>query len=350
MFGITDDVRITRLRPLIPPAILMEEFPVTAKNADKIIRFRKEINDCLYNRTNKMLVVVGPCSINDPKATLEYAKKLKIFADKYKDKLLIVMRVYFEKPRTTVGWKGLINDPDLDESFNINKGLKIARKLLIDLIDMNMPVGCEYLDTIMPQFYADLISWGAIGARTTESQCHRELASGLSAPIGFKNGTNGDIQIAIDAIKAAKNIHHFLSVTKHGSAAIVETKGNENCHIILRGGTNLTNYDSASIKNVSKQLEKEGLNNRVMVDCSHANSKKDFKEQIKVLDDIISQYNAGERNIFGIMLESYLKEGSQKIINNSDLEYGKSVTDSCIDWDTTEAILTKLAESVCVKG
>ncbi len=346
MFGITDDVRINKVKPLIPPAILVEELPLSDENERKIIGYRKQISESLYGSSDKLLVVVGPCSIDNPDAAIEYAKKLKVLSDKLSDKLCIVMRVYFEKPRTTVGWKGIINDPGLNDSFEINKGLRIARKLLLDITEIGLPAGCEFLDTIMPQFYADLMSWGAIGARTTESQCHRELASGLSATIGFKNGTGGNIQVAVDAIGAASYPHHFLSVTKQGLAAIVETKGNPDCHIILRGGATGPNYDENSINETVELLKKNKYIERVMIDCSHANSNKDYNLQGNVAKEVLKSFKGKDGNIFGIMLESYLKSGNQKVHDGKVDEFGKSVTDACISWEETETLLTELANSI----
>ncbi len=346
MFGITDDVRINKVKPLIPPAILMEELPLSEDNIEQILKYRKDVNDCLYGKSDKLLVVVGPCSIDNPEAAIEYAKKLKELSDKLSDKLCIVMRVYFEKPRTTVGWKGIINDPGLNNSFEVNKGLRIARKLLLDITDIGLPAGCEFLDTIMPQFYADLMSWGAIGARTTESQCHRELASGLSAAIGFKNGTGGNIQVAIDAIGAASFPHHFLSVTKQGCAAIVETKGNPDCHIILRGGSDGTNYDKESIAKTVELLNAKNYTERVMIDCSHANSNKDHNLQGNVAKETVKSFEGRAGNVFGIMIESYLKSGNQKVHDGQVDEFGKSVTDACISWEETETLLTELADSI----
>ncbi|KAF8472809.1 putative phospho-2-dehydro-3-deoxyheptonate aldolase, tyrosine-inhibited [Kalaharituber pfeilii] len=297
---------------------------------------------------NRLLVIIGPCSIHDPKAALEYATRLKALKDKHSNELLIVMRTYLEKPRTTVGWKGLINDPDINNSFNINKGLKISRQLFVDLTAMGIPIASEMLDTISPQFLADLLSVGAIGARTTESQLHRELASGLSFPVGFKNGTDGSLDIAIDAIGAARNPHHFLSVTKPGVVAIVGTIGNEDCFVILRGGKKGPNYDPASIAGVKERLKKTGTQERLMVDCSHGNSEKNYKNQPKVAKCIAEQIAGGEESIMGVMIESHINEGSQKVGVNgkAGLKYGVSITDSCIGWDDTVSVLEVLANAV----
>ena len=337
-----DDVNIDGLRPLLPPAILMEELPVSDTSADMISRSRSDIASIFTGDDDRLLVVVGPCSIHDTDAALDYAQCLKKAADLYRQELLIVMRVYFEKPRTTVGWKGLINDPYLDGSFHINQGLRIARKLLIDVAEIGLPAGCEFLDTISPQFFADLVSWGAIGARTTESQIHRELASGLSMPIGFKNGTDGSIQIAIDAIGAASHPHHFLSVTKQGISAIVTTRGNNDCHIILRGSNKGPNYDNSAVREAVELLDKHQLNQQLMIDCSHGNSNKDFSRQPRVAADIGEQIANGATAIAGVMIESHLLEGNQKTPDS----YGVSITDACISWQTTESVLSGLAEAV----
>ncbi|MGK0441282.1 MAG: 3-deoxy-7-phosphoheptulonate synthase [Pseudohongiellaceae bacterium] len=341
----TDDVHIAELRPLISPAILIEELPLNDSAAGAIYDVRKTIANVFSGQDDRLVVVVGPCSIHDPEAAIEYAQHLKAVMSQYQDELIIVMRTYFEKPRTTVGWKGLINDPEIDGSFNINHGLKIARQLLINIADMGIPTGCEFLDTISPQFFADLVSWGAIGARTTESQIHRELASGLSMPVGFKNGTDGNLQIAIDAIGAASNPHHFLSVTKQGISAIVETRGNKNCHIILRGSTKGPNYSAEAIKEVTDTVETKGLSPYLMVDCSHGNSNKDYTRQPIVAQDLAEQISAGNKTISGIMLESNLIEGNQK----TPEVYGKSITDACISWETTVSTLNVLAKAVKVR-
>ena len=341
----TDDVRIAGLRPLIPPAILLEELPVDERASTTVAEGREQATRIVTGRDDRLLVVVGPCSIHDTDAALDYARRLLPWREKLAEDLCIVMRVYFEKPRTTVGWKGLINDPDLDGRFQINRGLRKARRLLLDLAEMGLPVGSEFLDTISPQFIADLISWGAIGARTTESQVHRELASGLSVPVGFKNGTDGNTQICIDAIKAAAGAHHFLSVTKQGLSAIVETKGNDACHVILRGSTAGPNHDQASIEAVVAKLRSAGLHERVMVDCSHGNSRKDYRRQAEVAAEVADQVASGQPWICGVMLESHLVEGRQDIVPGKPLTYGQSVTDSCISWDTTVPILEQLAQA-----
>lgn len=343
----TDDVRIANIRPLIAPAVLMADMPVTGSGAALIANSRAQSADILKGRDDRLLAVVGPCSIHDPQAALEYAAKLKPLADRLADDLLIVMRVYFEKPRTTVGWKGLINDPHMDGSYDINEGLQIARKLLIDLTELGMPAGTEFLDTISPQFVADLVTWGAIGARTTESQIHRELASGLSMPVGFKNGTGGSIQIALDGIKAAACSHHFLSVTKQGVSAIVETNGNDNCHVILRGSSAGPNFDVNSVNKTADMLKNAGLNHQLMVDCSHGNSHKDPDQQPAVAADLGAQIAAGSEAVVSVMVESHLVGGAQKISENlSELTYGQSVTDGCLEWDKTETLLEDLAGSV----
>ncbi|MCH2025768.1 MAG: 3-deoxy-7-phosphoheptulonate synthase [Verrucomicrobiales bacterium] len=343
----TDDLRIDQIRQLIAPALLMSEFNISDEVAKLVNDSRIAAGNVLNGTDDRLLVVVGPCSIHDIKAAVEYASKLKGQINKHKDDLLIIMRVYFEKPRTTVGWKGLINDPNLDGSFDINKGLEIARKLLIDINELGVPAGTEFLDTISPQYIADLVSWGAIGARTTESQIHRELASGLSMPIGFKNGTGGSVQIAVDGIKAASMPHNFLSVTKQGVSAIVGTVGNKDCHIILRGSSAGPNYDSESIENTSDLLEKSDLPRQLMVDCSHGNSLKNHKNQPKVAKAIATQLAEGSSDIASVMVESNLEEGNQKLSDDlSALKYGQSVTDACIDWGDTELILDELAQGV----
>ncbi len=346
MFQVTDDIHIGELRPLIPPAILMEELPMSAETSNVVADARAQVQNIISGKDDRLVVVVGPCSIHDPAAAIEYAQKLIPLAKKLQDDLCVIMRVYFEKPRTTVGWKGLINDPYLDDSFSINKGLHLARKLLLDLAEMGIPAGSEFLDTISPQFIADLISWGAIGARTTESQIHRELASGLSMPVGFKNGTDGNIQIAVDAIGASSNPHHFLSVTKQGISAIVTTTGNGYCHLILRGGASGPNYHDESIIASAEQLQAAGINERIMVDCSHGNSSKDYNRQPLVVEDLCRQVAAGSQHIFGVMIESHLKAGNQKMVAGQELEYGKSITDACISWEMTEPALEELAEAV----
>lgn len=344
-----DDVRIQNIRPLMAPEILIEDLPVGDAQNETIFGGRRAIERIIDGEDDRLVVVVGPCSIHDPIAGLEYAERLAAIRERYADELAIVMRVYFEKPRTTVGWKGLINDPDLDGSFSIRAGLRTARKFLLDVTALGLPTGSEFLDPIMPQFYADLVSWGAIGARTSESQVHRELASGLSMPVGFKNGTYGTVQIAIDAIGAAAGEHHFLSVTKQGIAGIVATKGNPYCHVILRGGTSGPNFDRDSIAAVSEQLEKAGLRDKIMVDCSHANSGKDHEKQPAVAEALASQVADGNRAIFGLMMESFLLDGSQKHSQSQGSEglvYGQSITDKCMSWERTEPIFETLAEAI----
>ena len=336
----TDDVRIKAVTELLPPIAHLYELPISEAAADLVVRTRQEISDLVHGKDNRLLVIIGPCSIHDPKAALEYAERLLPLRKKYEKELLIVMRVYFEKPRTTVGWKGLINDPHLDGTFDINFGLRQARKLLLNLNEMGMPASTEFLDMITPQYYADLISWGAIGARTTESQVHRELSSGLSCPVGFKNGTDGNLKIAIDAIGAASHPHHFLSVTKTGHSAIVQTAGNRDCHVILRGGKE-PNYDSSHVTAAAEACEKAGVPSKLMVDFSHANSRKDFKRQMEVAADIANQLRNGEDHIMGVMVESHLVEGRQ----DKPVTYGQSITDACIGWPDTEALLAELAEA-----
>ena len=346
MHQTTDDLRIQGLRPLIPPAILMEELPLSERASEVVAGTRAQAEKIVLGEDDRLLVICGPCSIHDPEAALDYGNRLLESARELREDLLIVMRVYFEKPRTTVGWKGLINDPGLDSSFDINTGLRTARQLLLDLANMGLPAGSEFLDTITPQFIADLIAWGAIGARTTESQVHRELASGLSMPVGFKNGTDGNAQIALDAIGAARHPHHFLSVTKQGISAIVTTAGNHCCHLILRGSSNGTNYDAQSVAHYQTGLESAGLPPTLMVDCSHGNSGKDYRRQPEVAADICAQVANGNRSISGVMLESHLREGSQKHTDGTPLLYGKSITDGCISWETTAPILEELAQAV----
>jgi 3-deoxy-7-phosphoheptulonate synthase len=342
----TDDLRIEGLRPLIPPAILIEEIPLTYSGQIFVSNARKHVNRILTGEDDRLLVIVGPCSIHDTKAALEYAEKLLPLRQKLAGELDIVMRVYFEKPRTRSGWKGLINDPHIDGSFKINEGLRLARKLLTDLAAMGLPAGCEFLDTISPQFIADCVSWGAIGARTTESQVHRELASGLSMAVGFKNGTDGNVKIAIDAICAAQTPHHFLSITKQGVAAIVHTKGNPLGHLILRGSTQGPNYSSDHVKKAARDLAEAGLRPGLIIDCSHGNSQKDHNRQLVVAREVAAQIAAGERAIIGVMLESHLKAGNQKEAPLEKLEYGKSITDACIAFEDTAAVLTDLAAAV----
>jgi len=341
----TDDLRIRETKELVSPAQIHEQFPITDAAAELIYSTRNAIHGILAGEDSRLLVVVGPCSIHDVAAAREYAQHLKVQRDKYQDDLLIVMRVYFEKPRTTVGWKGLINDPDLDESFHINKGVRLARELLLDLNNMGVPAGTEYLDLISPQYVADLISWGAIGARTTESQGHRELASGLSCPVGFKNATNGTVQIAVDAVRAAGRPHHFLSVTKEGRTAIFSTAGNPDCHVILRGGTE-PNYGAEKVQAVVRVISAAGLRPNVMIDFSHANSRKQPQRQLEVSADVAAQLAAGNRHIIGVMVESHLVAGRQDVIPGQPLTYGQSITDACIGWDDTEMILAQLAGAV----
>ena len=336
----TDDVKIREVKELLPPIAHLYELPISDTAADLVHQTRQEIADLVHGRDKRLLLIIGPCSIHDPEAALEYARKLLPLRKKYEKELLIVMRVYFEKPRTTVGWKGLINDPHLDGTFDINFGLRQARRLLLALNDMGMPASTEFLDMITPQYYADLIAWGAIGARTTESQVHRELASGLSCPVGFKNGTDGNLKIAIDAIGAASHPHHFLSVTKAGHSAIVHTAGNADCHVILRGGKE-PNYDSGHVKAAAEELTKAGVTPKLMVDCSHANSRKDYTRQMEVAQDVAQQLRDGENNIMGLMVESHLVAGRQ----DKPEVYGQSITDACIGWDATEEMLALLAEA-----
>ena len=342
----TDDLRIINTQELVSPQEMINSISPSEKGFATIINARNQIKNILNKSNNKFMIVVGPCSIHDVEAAKEYATRLKNLSSSLSDNCLIVMRVYFEKPRTVIGWKGLINDPDLDGSFKINKGIRIARKLLIDLAEMEIPCGHEFLDLVSPQYVSDLISWGAIGARTTESQSHRELASGLSCPVGFKNGTDGSLQIAIDAMNAARHSHSFLSVTKEGKSAIFNTAGNDDCHIIHRGGNNKSNYGSDDVKNSVRILEQNGMRPNIMIDASHANSNKDFKMQSKVVDDVKNQLLSGEKNIIGIMLESNLVEGNQKISSRDKLKYGQSITDSCIGWEETENIILDLDDTL----
>ncbi|KAJ3254807.1 3-deoxy-7-phosphoheptulonate synthase [Boothiomyces macroporosus] len=343
-----DDISIISQDPLIPPQILQMEFPLDFDTKKTIFNARREITNVLKQKDDRLIVIVGPCSIHDTELAVDYGKRLKKLKDELENELLIIMRVYFEKPRTTVGWKGLINDPDMDNSFQINKGLRIARKLLVDLNAMGVPVGCELLDTISPQFISECIAWGAIGARTTESQLHRELASGVSFPVGFKNGTDGNLTIAIDAITSSSNPHHFLGVTKQGLAAITRTRGNPFCHVILRGGNQGPNYDAPNIKLAKERLEKAKLPTNIMVDCSHGNSSKNHKNQPLVAQDLATQISNGENSIIGVMIESNINEGNQKVPASGpkDLKYGVSITDACVDWETTEEMLRNLAKAV----
>ncbi|BDG05483.1 3-deoxy-7-phosphoheptulonate synthase AroG [Anaeromyxobacter oryzae] len=341
----TDDLRIRDIKELAPPSHLIREFPCTEKASTLVHDTRQAIHRVLHGMDDRLVVVVGPCSIHDVRAAKEYAARLLEERRRHAADLVIVMRVYFEKPRTTVGWKGLINDPDLDGSFQINRGLRLARELLLDINELGVPAGCEYLDMITPQYIADLVSWGAIGARTTESQVHRELASGLSCPVGFKNGTDGNVRIAIDAIKAAQQPHHFLSVTKGGHSAIVSTNGNEDCHIILRGGK-APNFDAASVEAACQSIAKAGLAQRLMIDASHANSSKKPENQIPVCADVAAQVARGEERIIGVMIESHLVAGRQDLVAGKPLTYGQSITDGCIGWEDTVRALDALAASV----
>ena len=346
MFFRTDDLRIRGTRVVLPPVFLEEEMPVTEAASATVFHARHEIVDILERRDHRLLVVAGPCSIHDPTAARDYARRLKDAMAEFAEDLRIVMRVYFEKPRTTLGWKGLINDPFLDESYRINDGLRLARKLLLDLAEMGVPSGTEFLDMISPQYVAELVSWGAIGARTIESQGHRELASGLSCPVGFKNGTSGNVQIAIEAILSAGHPHTFLGHSKYGQSAILFTAGNADCHIILRGGRQTVNYDAKSVDETCRLLEASGLPARVMIDCSHANSGKDHKRQPAVCRDVAGQIARGDRRIVGVMLESNLVAGAQKLVSGQELVYGQSITDACIGWDETRVLLGELAAAV----
>lgn len=340
----TDDLKIVELKELIAPQDLIDKTPITEQASECVHHSRKAVCDIIHNRDDRLVVIIGPCSVHNPDSAIEYATKLKPLIEKHIDNLHIVMRVYFEKPRTTVGWKGLINDPDLDDSFHINKGLHSARKLLLDLNQMGVSAGTEYLDLVSPQYISDLISWGAIGARTTESQSHRELASGLSCPVGFKNGTGGNTQIAIDALQSSSQPHHFLSVTKQGRSAIFSTKGNPDCHIIMRGGSE-TNYDEKSITAVAQKLTASHQDPRIMIDCSHANSQKDFKNQPLVGEAIAQQLRKGSSYILGVMIESNLVEGRQDLKPGKELVYGQSITDACIGWEATEALLQTFSDA-----
>jgi 3-deoxy-7-phosphoheptulonate synthase len=341
----TDDVRIKEIKELVPPSHVLREFGMTEKAGKTVVEARQQIHRVLHGADDRLVVIAGPCSIHDVKAAKDYAARLADARQKLGRELVIVMRVYFEKPRTTVGWKGLINDPNLDGSFSINEGLKIARQLLLDLNESGMPVGCEFLDMITPQYIGDLVAWGAIGARTTESQVHRELASGLSCPVGFKNGTDGNIRIAVDAIRAAQAPHHFLSVTKGGHSAIVSTTGNEDCHLILRGGKQ-PNYDAENVAAAARGLADAGIPARVMIDFSHGNSSKDPQKQVDVGRDVARQVAAGDVRIFGIMMESHLKAGRQDLMPGKPLQYGVSITDGCLGWEESLDVLTELADAV----
>ncbi len=341
----TDDVRIREVKELLPPIAVLEKYPASDDVTKTVFESRKSISQMLKQQDDRLLVIIGPCSIHDPAAALEYAERLMALREKYQDTLEIVMRVYFEKPRTTVGWKGLINDPYLDDSFKINDGVRIARKLLLDVNAMGLPTAGEFLDMITPQFVGDLMSWGAIGARTTESQVHRELASGMSCPVGFKNGTDGTIKVAIDAIGSANAPHHFLSVTKFGHSAIISTAGNPDCHIILRGGK-APNYSADDVAKITQGLESAGQPVNIMIDFSHANSEKQFKKQMDVATDVAGQISAGNDAIFGVMVESHLVEGRQDLIDGKAKTYGQSITDACIGWDDTEVMMAQLSEAV----
>ncbi len=342
-----DDTRIADMRPLLSPSILIEEIPLPSNGSDVVNQGRLESEAILNGKDDRLTVVVGPCSIHDTNAAMEYAQRLLPIAEKHKADLQIIMRVYFEKPRTVVGWKGLINDPDIDGSFEINKGLRIGRKLLIDIAELGLPTGAEFLDTIIPQFIADTIAWSAIGARTTESQVHRELASGLSMPVGFKNGTSGNVQIAIDAVRSSREPHWFPSVTKQGVTAIFQTTGNPTSHVILRGGNRTgPNYEATEVNSVLEQLKAVSLPEKVVIDCSHGNSNKDYKRQTEVANVIAKQITGGNKGIAGVMLESHLVAGRQNYVQDGDNVYGQSITDGCIDFPATEAILETLATAI----
>ncbi len=346
MFYPTDDLRIKETKVVLPPVFLEEEMPVTEQASATVFQARDEIVNILAGTDRRLLAVVGPCSIHDTKAAREYAALLKTAMAEFSDELRIIMRVYFEKPRTTLGWKGLINDPYLDESFRINDGMRMARRLLLDLAEMGVPAGTEFLDMISPQYTAGLVSWGAIGARTTESQGHRELVSGLSCPVGFKNGTSGNVKIAIDAILSASHAHTFLGHSKYGQSAILFTSGNPDCHIILRGGRGTVNYDAASVEDTAQQMHRAGLSPRIMIDCSHANSQKDHRRQPLVARDVSAQIAAGDRRIMGVMIESNLVAGAQPLVPGQPLVYGQSITDACLGWEETRSTLEELAAAV----
>jgi 3-deoxy-7-phosphoheptulonate synthase len=344
--SLTDDERIEKVVPLPPPEHLIRFFPIQGTPVETLVtETRRRLRQILQGRSDRLLVIIGPCSIHDPAAALAYAQRLLAERKKHEGELEVLMRVYFEKPRTTVGWKGLINDPYLNGSFRINEGLRIARDLLVRINQTGVPAGCEFLDVISPQYIGDLVSWGAIGARTTESQVHRELASGLSAPVGFKNGTDGNVRIAVDALLAARQKHHFLSVHKSGQVAIVETRGNEDCHIILRGGK-APNYDAASVEAACQELAKAKLPQRLMIDCSHANAAKQYKRQMEVARDIAGQLSLGEKRIVGVMVESHLVEGRQDLEAGKTLQFGRSITDACLGWNDSVELLQVLAEGV----
>ena len=341
----TDDTRIEQGDELLAPMQIMRELKASETALRTTYQARARIHDILRGADDRLTVVVGPCSIHDAGAALDYASKLKVLADELARDLVVVMRVYFEKPRTTVGWKGLINDPHMDESFDINEGLRLARKLLLEINEMGLPCGTEFLDLISPQYIADLVAWGAIGARTTESQSHRQLASGLSCPVGFKNGTDGNLRIAADAIKAASSRHHFVSITKSGHVAVFKTRGNEDCHVILRGGK-LPNFDAQSVNAACGELASSGLRQQVMIDFSHANSSKQYQRQLDVGHDVAGQIAAGDKRIMGVMIESHLVAGRQDLKPGLTLTYGQSITDACVSWDDTEPLLRELAEAV----
>jgi 3-deoxy-7-phosphoheptulonate synthase len=342
----TRDLRVESIRPLLPPAILLEELPLSDAAAITVSRGREEVARILRAEDDRLVVIVGPCSIHDPGAAVDYAQRLRRLAEELAGDLRIVMRVYFEKPRTTVGWKGLINDPNLDGSFAINEGLRVGRRLLLDLAELGLPAGCEFLDPITPQFTSDLVTWGAIGARTTESQVHRELASACSMPVGFKNGTDGGVQIAIDAVRAAAHPHRFIGVTEQGLAGIVSTAGNPDCHVILRGGAAGPNYDAISVRKTLSALGDAGLPPRVMVDASHGNSEKDHRRQPIVVREVAAQIAQGEAGIIGMMMESFLIDGRQELSDPTRLVYGQSITDACMGWDASVPVLQELAAAV----
>ncbi len=346
MFHTTEDLRIKWTKVVLPPVFLEEERPVSEAASETIFKTRQEISAILNQQDTRLLVLAGPCSIHDTKAAREYAGLLKAAIQEFSADLRIVMRMYFEKPRTIVGWKGLINDPYLDQSFKINDGLRLARHLLLDLAEMGVPTGTEFLDMISPQYIAGLVSWGSIGARTTESQVHRQLVSGVSCPVGFKNGTSGDVQIAIDAILSAAHSHTFLGHTKHGQSAIFVTTGNPDCHIILRGGRNMVNYTAESVEQAAAKMKKAGLQPRIMIDFSHANSNKDYRRQAVVCHDVAGQIAAGDKRIMGVMIESNLVAGAQRLVAGQPLIYGQSITDGCIDWAETHTLLSELAAAV----
>jgi 3-deoxy-7-phosphoheptulonate synthase len=346
MFHATEDIRIQWTKVALPPVFLEEEFPASEAASETIFNGRKEITEILNGRDDRLLVLAGPCSIHDPKAAREYAGLLKGAIDEFASDLRIVMRVYFEKPRTTIGWKGLINDPYLDQSYKINDGLRLARHLLLDLAEMGVATGTEFLDMISPQYIAGLVSWGAIGARTTESQVHRQLVSGVSCPVGFKNATSGDVQVAIDAILSAAYSHTFLGHTKHGQSAIFVTTGNPDCHIILRGGRKTVNYTAECVADTAAKMEQAGIAPRIMIDFSHANSGKDYRRQGVVCHDVAAQVAAGDRHILGVMIESNLVAGAQKLVEGNALVYGQSITDGCIDWKETHGLFEELAAAV----